>query len=370
MSLSPPIRRLSTASQREEALIYQYEAEEERIINVLSRKLEQLQDEKAELENALEAENERNVNRLSRQISALRASSNATPSSASSTTSSSNSQAPDPLRPDSAVLLESMRRENEALRSKVVDLEREFIKVSRLNEIYREELIQHRSRAGLSVDALIGHSSSSPQAQPEHPRHPRAHARIANANGGSGLDIGAPHVEPSPIRAALAASAVPIPRPPSQIHRPSQQLSTESTPSSSSAASTDLSPVLSPSALPASYVTNQTSLPSSGSPVAPIPRIVPNLPLTYPSVPPPSLASSLGSPVASLHAHMDDRDEQFGGRWAREGRRSGSHSESRERGYRIAETGSLRSRRGSAAQGAPGPSNGIADLGQPPLLET
>ena len=46
MSLSPPIRRLSTASQREEALIYQYEAEEERIINVLSRKLEQLQDEK------------------------------------------------------------------------------------------------------------------------------------------------------------------------------------------------------------------------------------------------------------------------------------------------------------------------------------
>ena len=113
-----------------------------------------------------------------------------------------------------------MRRENEALRSKVVDLEREFIRVSRLNDIYREELIQHRTRAGLPVDALIGHSSSSPQTQAEHPRHPRAHARIASTNGGSGLDIGAPHVEPSPIRAALAASAVPIPRPPSQIHRP------------------------------------------------------------------------------------------------------------------------------------------------------
>lgn len=326
---------------------------------------------KAELENALEAENERNVNRLSKQLSALRASSNATPSSASTSSNATNSQAPDPLRPDNAALLESMRRENEALRSKVVDLEREFIRVSRLNEIYREELIQHRTRAGLPVDALIGHSSSSPHTQPENPRHPRAHARIANASSGSGFDIGAPHVEPSPIRAALAASAVPIPRPPSQIHRPSQQLSTESTPSSSSAASTDLSPSLSPSALPTSYTTNQTSLPSSGSPVAPIPRAVPNLPLTYPSVPPPSLASSLGSPVASLHAQLDDRDDRFGGRWAREGRRSGNHSESRERGYRIAETGSLRSRRGSAAQGISGVNGGLGgDLGQPPLLET
>jgi hypothetical protein len=42
-----PIRRLSTASsnnslKREEILINAYEAEEERIINVLSRKLEQV----------------------------------------------------------------------------------------------------------------------------------------------------------------------------------------------------------------------------------------------------------------------------------------------------------------------------------------
>ena len=44
MSDSPPVRRLSTASsssKREENLINAYEAEEERIINVLSRKLEQ-----------------------------------------------------------------------------------------------------------------------------------------------------------------------------------------------------------------------------------------------------------------------------------------------------------------------------------------
>jgi hypothetical protein len=47
MSLSPPIRRLSSASsgsssKREEDLINAYEAEEERIINVLSRKLEKV----------------------------------------------------------------------------------------------------------------------------------------------------------------------------------------------------------------------------------------------------------------------------------------------------------------------------------------
>jgi hypothetical protein len=47
MSLSPPIRRLSSASsgsssKREEDLINAYEAEEERIINVLSRKLERV----------------------------------------------------------------------------------------------------------------------------------------------------------------------------------------------------------------------------------------------------------------------------------------------------------------------------------------
>lgn len=43
MSVSPPVHR-RTASKREEDLINAYEAEEERIINVLSRKLEQVCD--------------------------------------------------------------------------------------------------------------------------------------------------------------------------------------------------------------------------------------------------------------------------------------------------------------------------------------
>jgi hypothetical protein len=44
------------------------------------------------------------------------------------------------------MMLEAMRRENEHLKNKLVDTERDYIRISRLNEIYREELIVHRRR--------------------------------------------------------------------------------------------------------------------------------------------------------------------------------------------------------------------------------
>ena len=44
MSFSPPVRRYSNPHSHQEELINAYEAEEERIINVLSRKLEQVRD--------------------------------------------------------------------------------------------------------------------------------------------------------------------------------------------------------------------------------------------------------------------------------------------------------------------------------------
>jgi len=53
---------------------------------------------------------------------------------------------PNPVAPSSEDMLEAMRRENEHLRNRLVDTEREFIRITRLNEIYREELIQHRRR--------------------------------------------------------------------------------------------------------------------------------------------------------------------------------------------------------------------------------
>jgi hypothetical protein len=42
MSVSPPIRLSTSSSSRQEDLINAYEAEEERIVNLLSRKLEQV----------------------------------------------------------------------------------------------------------------------------------------------------------------------------------------------------------------------------------------------------------------------------------------------------------------------------------------
>ncbi|KAJ2933212.1 hypothetical protein H1R20_g3919, partial [Candolleomyces eurysporus] len=164
MSYSPPIRRLSNAGssiRHQEELINAYEAEEERIINVLSRKLEQLRQEKIGLENVLEAESESHVNRLSRELSALRiAQQQFQQQTANGTTPSSNgsngvfSVSPEINRngfrsfePSPEVMLETMQRENEQLRNRLSETERDFIRITRLNDIYREELIDHRRRA-------------------------------------------------------------------------------------------------------------------------------------------------------------------------------------------------------------------------------
>ena len=48
--------------------------------------------------------------------------------------------------PNAETMLEAMRRENEQLRNRLVETERDYIRISRLNEVYREELIEHRSR--------------------------------------------------------------------------------------------------------------------------------------------------------------------------------------------------------------------------------
>lgn len=285
MSTSPPLRRLSSASDAssKESLINAYEAEEERIINILSRKLEKLREEKIELENALEAESEHHVNRLSREISALRLAQQQAVSG-SGTLSPVDARAPpavDPLQPTAEMMLDAVRRENEQLRSRLIETERDYIRITRLNEMYREELIEHRRRAGLPVDDLIGlaPSAADPLSQPLHRRPSSSSA--------------SPSFTPqSPI---THSARVPIPRPPSQIHRPSN-ISPSTTPPSSSSASLSSLPLFSPAA----GQSNATSATTPGSlasltdgPATLVPRA---LELTYPSVPPPSVASSFGEP--------------------------------------------------------------------------
>jgi transcription initiation factor TFIID subunit TAF12 len=111
----------------------------------------QLREEKIDLENALEAESESHVNRLSRELTALRqAQQQQQQQQQQGNGGVSHSQAalqiPDPNAPSAEIMLEAMRRENDQLRGRLVDTERDYVRISRLNEIYREELIEHRRR--------------------------------------------------------------------------------------------------------------------------------------------------------------------------------------------------------------------------------
>ncbi|KAH7882319.1 hypothetical protein F5I97DRAFT_1817258 [Phlebopus sp. FC_14] len=365
-----PIRRLSTASptsnlKREENLINAYEAEEERIINVLSRKLEQLREEKIQLENALEAESESHVNRLNRELSALRqaqqqqmASQNgsvsASPESRVAPTQFLNGH--DPTAPSPDVMLEAMRRENEQLRNRLVDTERDYVRISRLNEIYREELLDHRRRLGLSVDNLVGLSSPDPYSQPTHRR--------------STSNVSSPNTSVIHPSGPRLTHGVPIPRPTSSsVHRPTNHTSETTTPLSHSPSSAEspfvFSPVLTTN--PASYISNGTTLTTPLSSASlhsnpPAPYPVSNAhTLTYPSVPPPSLSSSYGSPVVSYVPHRDSSTSPAeplsrrgsnarGGLGAYRNGRSRSRRESAERGARIAETGTLIPRSRSSSQ--------------------
>lgn len=366
-----PIRRLSTTSsnsslKREEDLINAYEAEEERIINVLSRKLEQLREEKIQLENALEAESESHVNRLGRELSALRLQQQQQQQSGTNGIVASPDNrvgvptfmaGREPMIPSAEVMLETMRRENEQLRNRLVDTERDYVRVSRLNEVYREELLEHRRRLGLSVDNLVGLSSADPYSQPTHRRS------VSNLSSPS----------TSAAQPSQAIHGVPIPRPSSSIRRPTNNVSESNTPLSHSPSSTEspfpFSPIVGTN--PTSYVSNGTPMttpPSSASLTSNPPSTftIPHM-LSYPSVPPPSLSSSYGSPVVSYIPHRDHslspvvplsrRGSNARGNIERRfvdpvgvsNNRSRSRHGSIERGARVAETGQLipRSRRES-----------------------
>lgn len=366
-----PIRRLSTTSsnsslKREEDLINAYEAEEERIINVLSRKLEQLREEKIQLENALEAESESHVNRLGRELSALRLQQQQQQQSGTNGIAASPDNrvgvptfmaGREPMIPSAEVMLETMRRENEQLRNRLVDTERDYVRVSRLNEVYREELLEHRRRLGLSVDNLVGLSSADPYSQPTHRRS------VSNLSSPS----------TSVAQPSQAIHGVPIPRPSSSIRRPTNNVSESNTPLSHSPSSTEspfpFSPIVGTN--PTSYVSNGTPMttpPSSASLTSNPPSTftIPHM-LSYPSVPPPSLSSSYGSPVVSYIPHRDHslspvvplsrRGSNARGNIERRfvdpvgvsNNRSRSRHGSIERGARVAETGQLipRSRRES-----------------------
>jgi len=130
-----------------------------------SSRISQLQEEKIQLANTLEAENESLVNRLTRQLVALRqqqiqqqqqahAQNYAHPGGPNAYDADSASSSPvqsyapvlDPHNPSADITINALRRENEMLRNRLVDTEREFVRMVRLNDVYREELIELRRR--------------------------------------------------------------------------------------------------------------------------------------------------------------------------------------------------------------------------------
>lgn len=95
------------------------------------------------------------MNRLSRELSALRM---AQQQQSQLQVNGSGSVSPvdirgssSPAAPSNDAMLEALRRENEQLRGRLVDTERDYIRISRLNEIYREELIDHRRRVSTYI---------------------------------------------------------------------------------------------------------------------------------------------------------------------------------------------------------------------------
>jgi len=272
--------------------------------------------------------------------------------------------------PAQTIMLEAMRRENEELRNRLVESEQGYIRLARMNDIYREELIELRRRLGLPIDNLIGLSSSSSEvySQPIHLRSQSSSSPLSQSIEHPGSVKGTPqnanrqHVVGMPIpisrsSTALAATHRPsvpstITTPnasnsPSSLNSPSSQFpfsptspsshhpnGAVSSTSSSIPASGDISPVLPVGGY--SYQTQVTTPPSSTSPLLHMQHDFTPSTLSYPSVPPPSLSSSLGSPV-----------------WSRRNSIGGGRRLSTDRGgnARVAETGSLRNRRTSNAGG-------------------
>lgn len=222
------------------------------------------------------------------------------------------------------------------------------------------------------MDNLIGLSSADPYSQPTH----RRSLSTASSSPSTSIYV-LPPAAPRPTNGMPIPSAngVPIPRPSSRIHRPTQTPSEVDTPLSHSPSSDSqfpFSPVTSTNS--ASYISNNTGVttpPSSASLNSNPPAAYPGTSahtLSYPSVPPPSLSSSFGSPNVAYHIpHRDSsispaepvgrrsthRRGSFERRVPDPNYRSFSQNHSRresvERGARVAETGTLipRSRAGS-----------------------
>ncbi|KIK60723.1 hypothetical protein GYMLUDRAFT_261297 [Collybiopsis luxurians FD-317 M1] len=207
-SSSPP----APFHRGQEKLINSDEAKEDKLINILAEQLEQLRADKIELQNAPKAESNIPVRRLGRPRSSRAAPQNKKPNDMNRKDRVAVQVGGDTTRdPSTEVMLDNINlrreserlrhvnellrhengqlrhengrlrkeladleqyfsrenkqlrrklanldsRENEQLRKKLADIERDYTRVSRLNDCFREELIHHGNRLGQPVSDLF-----------------------------------------------------------------------------------------------------------------------------------------------------------------------------------------------------------------------
>jgi hypothetical protein len=407
-----PIRRFSTASptshlKREETLINAYEAEEERIINVLSRKLEQVRwpffpslllDVGSDGIVGLApggkdsaGECARGRERVARESVEPGDFGPATTGRASRRRARQWQRGHDcragaeQTRPDGAERRRHAGSDAKGERAVAyavggyrarlrADFEVErylsggVVGVAKAGELGECRgscwgVLMGHGQLGLSVDNLVGLTPVDPFSQPTHRR---------STSGVSSPTVTSGYARPATTHAVpIPSHGVPIPRPSSSIRRPLNSASETTTPLSHSPSSMEspfpFSPALSAHAPAGSSVlsngTQLTTPPSSGSVqsggVGPPHAVSGVHALTYPSVPPPSLSSSYGSPVVSYLPQRESASPveplsrrgsrgcgggvpagvESGTGWGNG--RSVSRRDSVERGARIAETGTL-----------------------------
>jgi len=176
------LKRISGLKKEKGELLLQVEQEEEYLTNTLQKKLNQLQKEKIDMENALEQEQEYIVNRLQKQLDSLRQQQTYHPhhSRENSTSSTSNPGNITPLPPASPSsthkkwvtahsssptssdfgltspgVVEVLKAEVNTLRTKILEMEKEYIAKSSQATRLKNELIELRKKSGLPVEDLL-----------------------------------------------------------------------------------------------------------------------------------------------------------------------------------------------------------------------
>lgn len=292
-----------------EALINGYEAEEEMIMNKLSRRLDELRRHELAMSVAMEAESESIVNRLQRQLrvvqgqlaAAKAGSEDAGKTSGGRIGSSSNEaeglpntvglqaflSGSDPVVMGNAI--ESLRAEKDDMQHRIDDLSND-------NDALRQELIDLRRRLGIPVDDLVGLGGNKKKTTPTF--HPTS-SNISHPSNG----------EPAPSQpisfnrqpatgfSTSTSSSSDAAQSPLVSYSAAETGATSFSPSPFGSASQHSYSYAVPPPPANTFASPQTGYYTAGGRIV-HPAGTGGMPLTYPSVPPPSLSTSIASTSA------------------------------------------------------------------------